>query len=311
MGHDAPFRQRAIAHKTRAHTINEGHVLRMSPRWVDAAYKVLALCALAALCLALFGRLGEHARGPAVVQFEDRRPVTATSAGIVSGVAVSQGDVLAIGDLLASLHDDSEQAESLRVEQQFKVALAEYLRDPLDGTRSAEVARWRGERASVRARADERLIRATVGGIVSDLYVSQGDAIEPGDLIAAVRGAQAPPVVVALLPGRYRPLLREGEPLLLELPGFERCPQRAEIVSVGGEVIGPAQALRALGAEATDAISLVGPVVIVRAAIKEGALCDSEGALSYFHGMIGTASVTVRSEPVFIALFPSLRRWWR
>lgn len=304
------FRAEVVARRAAAAGIAQGSVLRLTPRWVDATYRVVVAAGLTAALFAVFGRVGEVASGPAVIQFEDRRAVTAVVPGAVAEIAVEPGDTVSAGDPLVVLHDGLDQGERDRTEQQYQVALVEFLRDPVDDGRRAEVARWRGERLAAKARADAKVVRAPVDGVVSEVYAQRGQALAPGDLVASLRRDQAPPVVVALLPGRARPLVHPGMPLRMALPGFEGAAREAVIVSVGAEVVGPAQAVRTLGIEAADAVSVEGPAVVVRAQLADDAFDDGGRALPYVHGMTGEATVRVRSEPVIVALVPGLRRWW-
>jgi multidrug resistance efflux pump len=153
-------------------------------------------------------------------------------------------------------------------------------------------------------------VRAPAAGVVSDVRVRVGQRIAPGQsILALVRGSVNPshPEVVALLPGEYRPLLKPGMPLRLELQGYRYAYQHLIVDSVGDEVVGPAEARRSLGDEVADAVQLTGPVVKVSGHLESDTF-EAEGKTRRYHdGMWGRAEVRVRSERVLVALVPALK----
>ncbi len=154
-------------------------------------------------------------------------------------------------------------------------------------------------------------MRAPAAGVVSDLRVRVGQRIMPGQTLLSLareaRGAGGKPVVVALLPGEFRPLLKPGMPLRLELQGYRYAYQHLVVESVGDEVVGPAEAQRSLGEEVADGVQITGPVVRVEARLLSDTF-EAEGRVRRYHdGMWGKAEVRVRSEPVLVALVPALK----
>jgi hypothetical protein len=126
-------------------------------------------------------------------------------------------------------------------------------------------------------------------------------------VLLSLAGEGGDPVVLALLPGQYRPLLKPGMDLRLELQGYQYIYQHLTVTSVENEVIGPAEAKRYLGEEIADAVTLTGPVVLVSARLPS-ATFEVEGKTRRFHdGMWAQAEVRVRSERVLVALIPALR----
>jgi hypothetical protein len=112
--------------------------------------------------------------------------------------------------------------------------------------------------------------------------------------------------VVALLPGRYRPLVRSGMPLRLELEGFRGSDERLVIDRVSPSVVSPAEARRRLGPEIGDgAPPLPGPVFLVEAPLPAATFGSSSGAYAFYDGLPGTAEVLVRSERIVDKLFPA------
>jgi hypothetical protein len=116
-----------------------------------------------------------------------------------------------------------------------------------------------------------------------------------------------PGSAIALLPARYRPLVRPGMPLQLKLDGFDRSVQRLVIRKVSPAAVGPAEARRLLGPEIGDAAPVTELVFLVEAPLPAATFRGPSGDYAYYDGMPGTAEVPVRSERILFHLFPALR----
>jgi hypothetical protein len=128
-----------------------------------------------------------------------------------------------------------------------------------------------------------------------------------GELLLTLVGDNDGLSVVVMLPGQYRPFLKPGNPLRLELTGFRYAYQRLTIHSIGNEVIGPNEVRRFLGPEVADAVPLQGSLVIVQAQLPSRTFYAEGRWHAYHDGMHGTADVRVRSESMVLALMPGLK----
>jgi membrane fusion protein (multidrug efflux system) len=143
--------------------------------------------------------------------------------------------------------------------------------------------------------------------MIGDLRVRRGQRISPGQALLSVAGQGGSPAVVALLPGEFRPLLKPGMRLRLEVQGYPYLYQHLTVTAVGEEVIGPAEARRYLGEEIGDAVPVSGAVVLVSARLPSLSFELQVRERRYHDGMGGRAEVRVRSERVLVALVPALR----
>ncbi|RPH56284.1 HlyD family efflux transporter periplasmic adaptor subunit [bacterium] len=273
-------------------------------RWT---YRLLLGVVVAGLVFSLVFKVREYASGPAVVRLGGRTDLTATTDGTVSEVAVQPGQRVESGRLLVRFYGAREAAELERIERELEMQLIARLRNPADTGAERALLSLRAERELAQARLAERELRAPRAGVVSDLRVRPGQRIAPGQVLLSLAGEGSDPTVLALLPGEYRPLIRPGMQLRLELQGYQYMYQRLEVESVSNEVIGPAEARRYLGEEIADAVPLDGPVVLVTARLPSSTF-EVEGKVRRYHdGMWGQGEVRVRAERILVALVPALR----
>ena len=96
------FRQEALEYHNAAES--EGHVLRVSPRWIQWVYPLLLLVLAASFLYAAIGSTYEYAAGPALIRLEGRTELTARVAGTVSEVLARPGEHVQRGQLLVRFY---------------------------------------------------------------------------------------------------------------------------------------------------------------------------------------------------------------
>ncbi len=286
---------------------NQGHVLEISPSWTRWAYRLLLGIVVVAVVFSLVIPIHEYAAGIAVVRLEGRTDVTSSLSGTAVAVEVEPGRRVATGDLLVRLYGAQEAAELERIERELELELANRLRNPADLSAERALGALRAQKRLAEQRLEERSIRAPRAGVVSDVWVKAGQLLSPGQVVLALEHQDPKLGIVALLPGQYRPVLEPGQILRLELEGYRYAYQHLEIAAIGDEVVGPTEARRALGAGIADAVPIAGPVVFVYADLLERT-CESDGRVYAYHdGILGTAEVRIRSEPILLTLVPGLK----
>lgn len=306
-GRQQLYRREALTHYATGRR-PQGDVIRVAPRWAAWTYWLLLAILAAGLLYGIFGTIREYASGPAVIRFDEGRSVlTATAPGTVSSISARVGERVRAGQLLATLYGAEEAAELKRIEQKIELQLIQRLRNPADESVGQALLDLRAEQELARTNLDERSVRAPSDGTVGDVRVRPGQYLSPGDVIMTLHGGGFDPSVLALLPGRFRPLLKEGMPLRLEVEGYRHEPQDLVVDGVGEEVIGPAEAARYLGSEISDTIRLDGPLVLVRARLESRSFEVDGQRFAYHDGMQGLAEVPVRSERILLVFFPGLK----
>lgn len=282
-------------------------LLRIAPTWTRWTFVIVLAACASALVYSFVGTIDEYAVGPALIRADGRREVTAAASGIVAMVDVRPGEHVTQGHLLIRLHDASESAEYDRLQHEFELQLVKSLRDPADQTARQSLTALRTQMELAQARLDERTIRAPEDGVVSDVRIRPGQHLNPGDIVLTLVPPDASFTVIAMLPGNYRPVLRAGMALRLELDGYRYQYRRLVIDEIADEVVGPAEVKRYLGAEIADAVSVSGSVVLVQASLPTSTF-DTEGrSVRYHDGMLAKAEARVRSERILVSLVPGLR----
>jgi multidrug efflux pump subunit AcrA (membrane-fusion protein) len=304
------FRAEALEHHAGG-DLAEGDLVRFDRRWAGVVYKVLMAAAFVGFGFISLFSVNDYASGPAVVRIEGRRVITSAVAAAVDEVLVDPGRLVAAGTLLVRLHSADEANELARASRELDLQLARMLRDPADVSLRQSLAAFRAARDQAQNAVDARTIRAEVAGYVTDVRVRPGQHVNLGDVVLAVAPAgQARPSVVAMVPGDYRPMLKQGLPLRFELDGFRYEYADLEVGEVAAEAVGPLEVQRLLGQDRAESI-LLGPgaKVLVTARLPAPTFSSEGQPYGYFDGLTGTAEIRVRSEPILVTLVPALRQW--
>ncbi len=261
------FREEALEYKNRGWD-QEGDVLRICPPWLTRTHWISVALLAGGLAFMCLARIHEYATGPAVIRARNKIAVTATQEGLVRSVEVSAGDRVRAGDLLVRFQDTP-------------------------GATTLE--RFKGQ------------LRAPSDGLVSDVRVRAGQQVSAGDQVASIVDESAGYELISLLPGSYAPQVHPGMPMVLKLDGFPESHEIIPLDRVASEVVGPHEAARYAGRESTDALTVSGPVVIVRAALSSPTFGADGRNYTYQDGMTGQGEVSVRSDLIIINLLPGLK----
>jgi multidrug efflux pump subunit AcrA (membrane-fusion protein) len=302
----AVFREEAMESHLRGNR-TQGDLLRLSPRWTTWTYWLLVAVFLASSIYMVFGRINEYATGVAVIRDEGRTMVTARSGGIVTAIAVQPGQHVETNQELLRFNDAQETIELEQLRQDFHAQQIHRLTNPHDPAAQQQLAATRARLETAEKRLKERTVVAPCAGMVRDLRLRPHQLVAAGEVLLTIIGDGDVLSIVVMLPGQYRPFLKPGNPLRLELTGFRYAYQRLTIDAVGNEVVGPNEVRRFLGPEVADAVPLQGSLVIVQARLPSRTFYAEGRWHAYHDGMHGTAEVRVRSERIVLALVPGLK----
>lgn len=299
------FREEALEHHLRGSRAH-GDLLRVSPRWTNWTYWLLVAVFLAGSVYLVFGRLNEYASGVAVIRDEGRTNVTALTGGMIAYIAVQPGQRVEANQLLLRFNDAQERIELERLNRELNLQQINRLKNPNDPIAQQQLAAIRAQIEGAEKWLKGRTVLAPCAGVVRDIRTRPNQLVAPGESLLTLAGDDDLSVI-AILPGHYRPLLKQGDPLRLELDGFRYAYQSLTIDSVGNEVVGPNEVRRFLGQEVADSLMLQGSSVIVQAHLPSGDFKASGRWRQYHDGMHGTAEARVRSQSILVALVPGLK----
>jgi membrane fusion protein (multidrug efflux system) len=301
------FRNEALESHSRGSEARRDNLLRISPGWTMWTYWLLiSLFAAASLYMAI-AKVDDYATGLSVIRDEGRTLVTATTNGTIRRITVQPGQQIQPGQPLVYFDDSQERMELDRLQHDFKSQQVNRLKNPNDAAIHQQLVSLRSEIDAAEHRLNERTVLAPRAGFVEDLRIRPNQFVAPGESLLTIVGENDRLVVVAVLPGQYRPLLKKGSPLRVEVAGFRYAYQHVMIDQVGNEVVGPSEIRRFLGQEIADTVTLQGPSVIVQAHLPSRSF-RADGRWHEFHdGMHGTAEARVRSETILVTVVPGLR----
>lgn len=302
------YRPEALqSHRRRGH---EGALAQLSPTWVKRAYPLIITLLVGGLALGVCVRVPTYASGTAVVVFPGT-PVTSPMPGTVAQIYVEGAQTVREGDLLVKLSSAKEEADLRQARTESESAQQRYLFDPSDEQVRRSLATARAAERRAEAALDQRFVRAPCDGTVSDVRIRTGGGLQFGDPILTIVAPGTEPELWAFLPGSDRPRLRGGMTAQVELIGFTKAREAAEITDVGRDVVGVAEARRALGPELADAIRLApdGSYVLVKARLPGRTFRTAQRVYRYHHGMPAKTEVRVEDKRFLVTLLPALDKY--
>ncbi len=303
---NALFRKEAVEAARRAKV--EGALLEL-PSWNKWVVRFVAAAVILSIEFAAVTPAWDYADGLAIVQVDGRLDVTTSMGGTAIRVAVRPNQHVRAGQFLVGFYTGGEQVDLDRVTREFELKLGRELEDPSDQSARQAIETLRAEREQALARLRQRSVFAPATGIVTHLRVRSGQTVAPGDVIATLSDGRDPPSysVVGFVPGGFRPMIRPGMSMRLELDGYAHAFTDVDIDEVGEQTIGPTEAQRYFGPEARDELSLQGSLVAVRGHLRDATFSFDHERYSFADGIPGRIRVRVRSMRLIVMLVPYLR----
>jgi membrane fusion protein (multidrug efflux system) len=301
------FRAEAVQHQLTQNA--RADVLMVDPATTSWGFRLILAGMVVIVAFLILGRLTEYATGPAVVRLDGRTSLTAPQTALVAKVGVLPGATVKEGDVLVQFYSSEEAAELTAATREFDDQLRKLLQMPQDATAREALVSLRTRRDLAQQRLNQRTLRAPFAGTVGDVRVRAGQLVEAGMSVVELVDSNSTATLTALLPGRYRPFLDQGDTLRFEIDGFRKRAQELTIISVGDQIVGPAEAARYLGRDLADSLVVQGPVVVVQAQLPKATFEHDGRSFAFAHGMQGKAETAVRNEPIAYAFVPTLKQW--
>lgn len=303
------YREEALhAHRTKG---QEGSLVQLSPAWVKRAYPMLVGAIALAFVFALFITVPTYSTGMGLVVLEGTS-ITAPAGGTVDQVMVQPGQAVKAGTILVKLQAAAEVDELVNARTEHEAATRAYLFDQSDENIKKQLASTAARLVTALSKVNQRTIRATRAGTVSDIRVRPGNLLQPGDhILTIVDAGKTEPEIIAFLPATDRPRLTVGMPLQVELAGYTKSREIATITFVSPEAIGSNEAAKYVGATIADALKIPqgGSYVIVRGRLPGRTFQTEHHTFSYHHGMQAKTEVKIASKPFLVSLLPALEKY--
>lgn len=300
------FRKEALEHYL--DESEEGDLLRASPVWANWAYRLLVLATVSTIAYLAIGSAPVYEIGPAILRIDDAAPLNAPVDGTIETIEVLPGQPVDTGQVLVRFQAEREGAQLQRIQEEFELQLIARLRDPNDIEAERELRRLRPELERAKASFEQTRIVANRPGTVQDVRIRPGDFLRAGAPALSLVPADPQYTVIVLLPGHALPQLQVGMRVQLLIEGYAYAQIDTAIDSIGSQAIGPAEARRFLGTDIGDAVSIAGPVVVVRCALPHDRFYTSSREYRVHDGMYATAEIEVRRERLIFRLIPALKR---
>ncbi|HEX3477277.1 MAG TPA: HlyD family efflux transporter periplasmic adaptor subunit [Kofleriaceae bacterium] len=301
------------AHRNRG---NEGQLVHLTPSWVRRAYPMLVLALLIAVGFAIFVRVPTYSTGTAVVVFEGSTSVTATIGGTVDKVFVKENEAVKKGDPLVRLNTPDEAAQLTAAETEWRDQQIQFLFDPTDDQARKQMKTAATQRDQALARVDARTIRAPRDGVVTNLHVKEGVALSSGGYVMQITDENSEIEVLAFLPSKDSPRIREKMELQLALDGYTKARVKGTITHVQSDAVSGTEAAKLGGEMLAESIArelqantLTTSWTTARARLPARTFKAEHNIYNYHHGMHAKVEVKIQSKPFLVTLLPGLHKY--
>ncbi|HET7503780.1 MAG TPA: biotin/lipoyl-binding protein [Kofleriaceae bacterium] len=297
------------AHRTRG---QEGTLVQLSPNWVKRAYPILVVTMLAAIVFAVFIKVPTYSTGTAVVLFEGSTSVTASLGGTVDKVFVKDNEAVKKGDPLLRLNSPEEAAQLAQAEAEWRDTQIQFLFDQTDEQIRKSLMTAATSRDHALARIEARTIRAPRDGVVTNLHVKEGVAVQPGGYVMQITDENSEIEVLSFLPGKDGPRIRDHMAVQLELDGYTKARAIATITHVQPDAVSGTEAAKLGGDMLVESIAKelsAGTWITVRARLPSRTFKTEHNTYHYHHGMHAKVEVKVQSKPFLVTLLPALEKY--
>jgi biotin carboxyl carrier protein len=301
------------AHRNRGH---EGQLVNLTPGWVRRAYPMLVLAILVALGFAIFVKVPTYSTGTAVVMFEGSISVTATIGGTVEKVFVKENEAVKQGDPLVRLNTPDEAAQLTAAETEWRDQQIQFLFDPTDEQARKQMKTAATQRDQALARVEARTIRAPRDGVVTNLHVKDGIAVASGGYVMQITDENSEIEVLAFLPSKDSPRIREKMEMQLALDGYTKARVKGAITHVQADAVSGTEAAKLGGdmlaesiARELQASTLTTTWTTARARLPARTFKAEHNTYHYHHGMHAKVEVKIQSKPFLVTLLPGLQKY--
>jgi multidrug resistance efflux pump len=275
---------------------------------------VLAL--LIAIGFAVFVKVPTYSTGTAVVMFEGSTSVTAAISGTVDKVFVQENEAVRKGDPLVRLNSPEEAAALAAAETEWRDQQIQFLFDQTDEQARKAMKSAATNRDHQLARVEARTIRAPRDGVVTNLHVKDGAAVQAGGYVLQITDENSEIEVLAFLPSKDSPRIREKMGLQLALDGYTKARVTGAITHVQPDAVSATEAAKLGGemlaesiARELQASTQTTTWITARARLPSRMFKAEHNTYHYHHGMHAKVEIKILSKPFLVTLLPGLQKY--
>jgi len=189
------------------------------------------------------------------VTFEGSTSVTATANGGVEKVFVKENEAVKKGEPAGPAELSEEAAQLTASETQWRDLQVQFLFDQSDEQIRKQLATAATNRDQSQARIEARTIRAPRDGVVTNLHVKEGVAVQLGSYVMQITDENSEIEVLAFLPSKDSPRIRGKMALQLELDGYTKARVLGSITHVQPDAVSATEAAKLGGEMLADSIA--------------------------------------------------------
>jgi membrane fusion protein (multidrug efflux system) len=298
------------AHRTRG---QEGQLVQLSPIWVKRAYPLLVAALVIAVVFAVFIKVPTYSTGTAVVLFEGSTSVTATTSGTVGRVFVKENEAVKKGDPLLELASPEAAAQLAQAETEWRDQQVQFLFDQTDEQVRKSLKSAATSRDHALALVEARTIRAPRDGVVTNLHVKEGVALQLGGYVLQITDENSEIEVLGFLPSKDSPRIRETMGMQLDLDGYKKARVIGTITHVQSDAVSGSEAAKLGGEILAESIAKdlqAGTTwITIRARLPSRTFRTERSTYRYHHGMHATVEIKIQSKPFLATLLPAVEKY--
>jgi membrane fusion protein (multidrug efflux system) len=227
-------------------------------------------------------------------------------------VFVKENEAVRKGDPLVRLNSPEEAAQLAAAEAEWRDMAVQFLFDQSDEQVKKSLASAATNRDHALARIEARTIRAPRDGVVTNLHVKDGVAVQLGGYVMQITDENSEIEVLAFLPSKDSPRIREKMDLQLELDGYTKARVIGAITHVQPDAVSGTEAAKLGGDMLVESIAKelsAGTWITARAHLPSRTFKAEHNTYHYHHGMHAKVEVKIQSKPFLVTLVPGLQKY--
>jgi membrane fusion protein, multidrug efflux system len=304
------YRPEALDHHRKKGS--EGVITELSPKWIRRAYPMLIGAIIIAMIFGIVIRVPTYSTGFGIVHYPGT-PVVTLSQGNIERLFVEPGTIVTTGQIVAKLSSPKEDADYEQFLADAENARQQYLFDDQDEQARKSVKTASIALAHAKAAVDQRYIKSSADGRVSDIHGSEGEPVSAGFALMSIIKPGTMPEELAYLPATDRPRIKGDMKLQVGIDGFSKKRPKLEIINISNDAVGAGDIRRQFGQTIADTLKLPNDgasYIVVRGRFDTDTFMIGKREFQLHEGMPTKAEIQIESKPFFASIFPVFEKYF-